>query len=275
MLGEKNANQSQVTILGARGSVPVSGAQFSRYGTATACVLLETDADAVIFDAGTGLMNLPKRVWKQHKKVHLFLSHFHIDHLLGALLSPILYDGEAELICYASDVEKLHQAVGQMMKKPLWPVGTEAYWAKITYKELGTSPCRIEDSPVTVSWLPVSHPDGALAFRADWGEHSMVYATDCELDEPGGKKLEEFARDTQLFILDAQYTKAEYDMYRGYGHSSVEDAAAVIAGSGAKQGLLFHHAPNRTDQQLAEIETALRQQWNHIGIAKEGDKILL
>lgn len=97
MLGEKNENQSQVTILGARGSVPVS----------------------------------------------------------GALLSPILYDGEAELICYALDVEKLHQAVGQMMKKPLWPVETEAYWAKITYKELGTSPCRIEDSPVTVSWLPL------------------------------------------------------------------------------------------------------------------------
>ena len=103
----------------------------------------------------------------------------------------------------------------------------------------------------------------------------MVYATDCELDEPGGKKLEEFARDTQLFILDAQYTKAEYDMYRGYGHSSVEDAAAVIAGSGAKQGLLFHHAPNRPAPQLAEIETALRQQWNHIGIAKEGEKLLL
>lgn len=275
MLGEKNENQSQVTILGARGSVPVSGAQFSRYGTATACVLLETASAAVIFDAGTGMMNLPKRVWKQHKKVHLFLSHFHIDHLLGALLSPILYDGEAEVVCYTSDVEKLRQALGQMMEKPLWPVGTESYDAKITYKNLGASPYRIEGSPVTVSYLPVKHPGGALAYRAEWGEHSMVYATDCELDEQGSRELEAFAGDTELFILDAQYTKEEYGRYQGYGHSSVEDAATVIAKSGAGQGLLFHHAPNRTDQQLAEIETMLQQQWNHIGIAKEGDKILL
>lgn len=266
---------SQVTILGARGSVPVSGEQFARYGGATACVLLETEDAAVIFDAGTGMMNLPKNVWKQYKKVHLFLSHFHIDHLLGALLSPILYDGEAEVVCYASDVEGLREAMGQMMQKPLWPVGTESYEAKITYRNLGNSPCRIGDSTVTVSYLPVNHPGGALAYRAEWGEHSMVYATDCELDGQGSRELEAFARDTELFILDAQYTKEEYDRYRGYGHSSVEDAASVIAKSGAGQGLLFHHDPTRTDGQLAGIEETLKQKWDNIGVAKEGDKILL
>ncbi len=86
---------SQITILGARGSMPVSGEQFSTYGGATACVLLETASDAVIFDAGTGLMNLPERVWKEHEKVHVFFTHFHIDHMLGILTGPIFYDREA------------------------------------------------------------------------------------------------------------------------------------------------------------------------------------
>lgn len=121
---------------------------------------METESAAVIFDAGTGLMNLPARVWKQYKKVHLFLSHFHMDHLLGMFLSPILFDEETEVVFYASNVQKLQKAVGQMMQKPLWPVGTEVYGAKITYRDLGISPCGIEDSPVNVSWLPVRHPGG-------------------------------------------------------------------------------------------------------------------
>ena len=51
---------NKVTILGARGSVPVNGSAFSRYGGATSCVLLETESEVLLFDAGTGILNLPE-----------------------------------------------------------------------------------------------------------------------------------------------------------------------------------------------------------------------
>lgn len=266
---------SQITILGARGSMPVSGEQFSTYGGATACVLLETASDAVIFDAGTGLMNLPERVWKEHEKVHVFFTHFHIDHMLGILTGPIFYDREAEVILYVPDEGGFHQAMNQMMQKPLWPVDMGAFRAKVAIEELGHLPCYIGDDKIAVSSLPLNHPGGAVAYRAEWNGKSMVYATDCEIELQGSQELEDFARDTQLFILDAQYIEEEYEGHRGYGHSSVESAAAVIAGSGTRRGLLFHHAPTRTDLQLARIEEELKQKWINIGIAKEGDKILL
>ena len=43
-----------VTILGTRGSMPVSGKDFLRYGGATVCVLARLDGEYIILDAGTG-----------------------------------------------------------------------------------------------------------------------------------------------------------------------------------------------------------------------------
>ena len=49
----------KITILGARGSVPTEGADMLEFGGATSCVLIETDKEAVFFDAGTGIINAP------------------------------------------------------------------------------------------------------------------------------------------------------------------------------------------------------------------------
>lgn len=103
----------KVTILGARGSVPVSGAKYVRYGGATACVLLETASDIMILDAGSGILNLPQHIWKKHKKIHLFLSHFHMDHLMGIPMSPMMYDKDAEIIFYAADGDAYARSIGK------------------------------------------------------------------------------------------------------------------------------------------------------------------
>ena len=265
---------SQVTILGARGGVPVSGAEYSRYGGATACVLLETASEALVFDAGTGLLNLPKRVWKQHKRVHLFFSHFHMDHLLGIPMCPMLFDREAEVVLYAPDADKIRGALDQMLQSPLWPVGREVFPAKISYRSLGLEE-RIENSSMIIRHMPTSHPDGCCAYRAQWEDHSLVYATDCEPDEEGRRSMEEFAKDAQLFILDAQYTRDEYQKYRGYGHSDIDTSADLILGSGARLGMLFHHAPTRTDEQLEQIAEYVKQKGKQIVVAKEGNRVQL
>ena len=267
--------KSQVTILGARGGVPVSGMRYSRYGGATACVLLETESEVLIFDAGTGILNLPEEIWKQHRRVHLFVSHFHMDHLLGIPMCPMLFDEKAEVIFYAQNAERMKAAIDQMMQSPLWPVGTEAFAAKISYVSLGDEDYRIGDNPVIVSNMPVSHPGGCLAYRAEWENHRIVYATDCELDEEGCRRLEAFAYGAQLLIVDAQYTKEEYQRCRGYGHSDMETAASLIVKSEVAQGLLFHHAPTRTDEQLGQMEQFYRKKEKRVGVAKEGDKIKL
>ena len=79
--------ETAITILGARGSVPVSGSAFSRYGGATICVLARFGADYIVLDAGTGLMALPEDALAQ-PALPLLLTHAHADHLVGLPLCP-------------------------------------------------------------------------------------------------------------------------------------------------------------------------------------------
>lgn len=283
---------NRVTILGARGSIPVSGADYVTYGGATSCVLLEADTaveagktaeHVILFDAGSGLLNLPQRVWGEHVTVHVFLSHFHLDHLLGIPMSHMMFDDAAEVHFYAEDGERIPQVFSQMMAEPLWPVGPGAFRAKISYHTIGSKPVRINpqqaeagsEYPLTVTAVPVTHPGGAQAYRVDWGEHSIVYATDCDPGEGTGRSLECFAADTDLFILDAQYTDEEYERSRGFGHPGMRTSAQMIMASGAKKGLFFHHAPNHRDEQLKELENELQKHCKHISYAREGDVITL
>lgn len=279
--------KDQVTILGARGSIPVSGAEYRVYGGATSCVLLETadrgsGSQAVVFDAGSGLLNLPQRVWKEHAKVYVFLSHFHIDHLVGIPMSPMMYDPSVEVIFYAENGEKIPKVLQQIMAEPIWPVGPDSFRAKLGFCSIGTQPVVLGENPakdgtgqsLTVTAVPVTHPGGALAFRVDWGGHSIVYATDCDPDE-GGCSMERFAADTDLFILDAQYTDEEYEQCRGFGHPGMRTSAQIIAASRAGKGLLFHHAPMHTDEQLGTYERQLQQFRKNIAFAREGYRIIL
>ena len=285
-------DENKVTILGTRGSIPVSGADFSTYGGATSCVLLEavTSMDAaqpkkhvIVFDAGSGFLNLPQRVWKEHAKVHVFLSHFHLDHLMGIPMSYMMYDDMAEVTFYAENGERIPAAFRQMMAEPLWPVGPNSFRAKLSFQSIDTRPLVLNQAqadagleyPLTVTAVPVTHPGGAQAFRVDWGGHSLVYATDCDPDEGTGRSLECFGADSDLFILDAQYTDEEYERSRGFGHPSMRTSAQIITASGAKRGLFFHHAPNHRDDQLKEMEQCLRQYRENISYAKEGDVITL
>jgi len=48
----------------------------------TLCVLVETKQAYIVFDAGNGLFKLDKYI-KDNRPIYLFLSHFHLDHIIG------------------------------------------------------------------------------------------------------------------------------------------------------------------------------------------------
>lgn len=279
---EYDEEYDEVVILGARGSIPVNGVEHSVYGGATSCVLVKAGSELVLFDAGSGMMKLTSDLWEKTysklysdpKRLHILLSHYHLDHMMGLMMSPVLYDKNIEIVFYApGGKESVLSALQQMMKRPLWPVGPEVFQAKFQYSDVERSLSHLADSEITVSTMPVVHPGGAYSYRLDWNGKSVVYATDCELDAESGLQLKKFANQADLFIIDAQYKAEEYDSHKGFGHSYIEISASVIAASHAVKGLLFHHAPERTDAELAKLEKKLRCEYPQAGFAKEGDVI--
>ena len=59
-------------------------------------------------------------------------------------------------------------------------------------------------------------------------------------------------------------------LYGGYGHSTFVSACDTAKQAKAKKLLLFHHAPNHTDEDLFEIEKNAQALFPNCELAKEG-----
>src|ERR671916_629890 len=89
----------RATIWGCRGSVPTPGAETVRYGGNTSCVEVALDDGTVlVLDAGTGIRQLGLELAERGtRRVHLLLTHLHLDHLEGLRFFAPLWDEGVEL----------------------------------------------------------------------------------------------------------------------------------------------------------------------------------
>jgi len=103
--------------------------------------------------------------------------------------------------------------------------------------------------------IPLSHPNGGYGYKFTEHGKIFVYLTDNELgfQHEGGLDREEYidlCRGADLLLHDAQYTTEEYKHTRGWGHSTYLDATDLAIKAGVKRLGLFHHDPDRTDDDL-------------------------
>ena len=79
-------NDFRVRFWGVRGSYPTTGPSTSHIGGDTSCVEISVAGRRLIFDAGTGIIPLGKVICRRGASSsvnYVFLSHTHIDHLMG------------------------------------------------------------------------------------------------------------------------------------------------------------------------------------------------
>ena len=93
-------------------------------------------------------------------------------------------------------------------------------------------------------------------------------------------KIEQFFKDADLVVYDAQYTKSEYEDGKvGWGHNYIEQAIESSQRANAKRLALFHHDPERTDEGMDVLSKKYCRPENNDGLevffAKEGMEISL
>lgn len=267
----------EVVILGARGSVPVSGPQYQQYGGATACVLVRLGSDIIILDAGSGILQLPAHLKQEEKRLSIFLTHPHIDHMIGIPLCPVLYDKTYTIRMYAAveDSNDCQALIRELMHPPLWPVGPEAFSARCFFPVLDTASEIVLSAGASVTAMQLPHPGGCIGLRVEQDGKSIVYMTDCELSEEDWERCTKFAANTDLLLIDGQFFDEEYISKRGFGHNSWSMASDFAQDCKAKETLLFHHSPYATDSLIAAQEEQLAGRNLKIRAAKEGEKIIL
>jgi len=78
----------RIKFYGVRGSLPVSGREFLKYGGNTICLrIFREDVNRIaIIDAGTGIRKLGKEIINNglnQNIINILFSHFHWDHIQG------------------------------------------------------------------------------------------------------------------------------------------------------------------------------------------------
>src|SRR5205814_2433676 len=70
--------------------------------------------------------------------------------------------------------------------------------------------------------------------------------------------LVNFVRGADLLIADGQYTDAEYESKKGWGHTSCLTAVDLAVQADVKQLAIFHHDPTHADSFVDEIIESCR-----------------
>lgn len=273
----------RIRAWGVRGSVPTPSPSVLKYGGNTPCVeIVFVSGDGrekrMILDAGTGIRNLGMELLKTEcpdKDFHVFLTHFHWDHVQGLPFFAAMYDKEAKITFYSSRPPELLKEIlwGQMMT-PYFPVRFDDVAASVDFVQVSETPMLFGDAEVSCFCL--THPQGATGFKMVYAGKTVVYATDHEHGEAQADlRLLNAARGADLLFYDSQYTPEEYPNRRGWGHGTWLEATKVGVEAGVKQLVLFHHDPGHDDAQMDRIVELARARFACTIAATEGETITI
>ncbi|RJQ70216.1 MAG: MBL fold metallo-hydrolase [Desulfobacteraceae bacterium] len=251
---------------GSRGSIPVSGREYIKYGGDTTCLEIRTKSDDIIIvDAGTGIRRLGNELIREGRyRYNFLLTHGHWDHLMGFPFFKPLFLEHPVIHMHRGTYHKkfMESMFAKVMAPPNFPVRYSDLKAKIVYEE--GNPDKFRIGSVTVVPIQISHPNTGKGYKFIEDGKTFVFLTDNELGfvHPGGLTASDygaFCEGADFLFHDAEYTPQEYKLLIEWGHSSYMDVLEMAFKAGVKQLGLFHLNQERTDDEVDEMVDACRK----------------
>ncbi len=240
---------------GTRGSCPVSGPEYAHFGGNTICMELRYDDLLLIFDAGTGIRPLGLTL-KNEKKIHLFLSHFHWDHIVGLPFFMPIYQKGVEVVIHSPRPDG-KELIDQLFAKEFFPIHLDQIQAKLKFKMIEEE-TPLEIGKLTLSAYPTHHPGKTFSFKIKTPKEQISYITDNEVEIEKQKGFLAFHKGVDLFIHEAQYSQDEYEKKKGWGHSSFTQVAEMVRLIQPAKWLITHHDPKHSDRELHLFEKEVK-----------------
>ncbi len=200
----------------------------------------------VVLDAGTGFFRMREHLCTP--ALDIYLTHVHLDHCIGlTFLFDVLIGKKLDRITVHGEAEKLAAIQDHLLTPLLFPVPL---------------PCEyhVLDGPQTLadgsklSYFPLEHPGGAIAYRIDWPNYSLAYVSDTTATDDA--TYIERIRGVDLLIHECNYPDGMEEMAEITGHSCITPVARVARAAGVKRLILTHLNPASDDEDPVGLSTA-------------------
>ncbi|HEX2627006.1 MAG TPA: MBL fold metallo-hydrolase [Candidatus Limnocylindrales bacterium] len=275
-----------VTFWGTRGSIASAGAATQRYGGNTAAVQVTgRDGTVIVLDAGTGIREIGASLPPTLRRIDIFLSHLHMDHIQGlGFFGPMFMPSlEVHLWGPPSATLDLRRRLTRYLSPPLFPIRLRDLASHVALHNAPDRPVRI--GGLEISAAEVIHPGPTVGYRIRENGSSMAYIPDHEpaLGNPSFPDTapwtsgHELAKDVDLLIHDVQYFPDERKARIGWGHCSTIEAAAFARQAGVHRLAAFHHDPAHDDSTLDRLVAEVADAATGVEVigAREGETISL
>ncbi len=250
---------------GSRGSIPVCGKEYMKYGGDTTCISITSESgDVIIIDAGTGIRKLGVHPqYNRTNKFYLLFTHFHWDHVMGFnFFSPILNKNKT-LIIRNSQFSSffIKDVLNDLMRRPFFPLTMGDLKADIKFEPALENKFSI--GSIEIETIPLSHPGEGSGYKFTENGKTFIFLTDNELGFDHLKaagtgsadfnRYATFCKNADLLFHDSEFTPEEYRSKTGWGHSVYTQVLDLAMKANAKKLGLFHMNQERKDKEMDRI----------------------
>jgi ribonuclease BN (tRNA processing enzyme) len=212
----------------------------------TICILIETEHSIILLDAGSGLHKADRYITGD-KPVHLFLSHLHLDHIIGLhLLNKFSIPLGLTIYCREGDEVHLRTIIAPPYSLPFSALPFPVDIVELDGQE-------IEKDGFKVKTALMKHSVPTIGFRFTIEGKTITYCPDTGYcDNAVG-----LAENADLLIAECAFRSGEESEH--WPHLNPESAARLALDSRAKQLVLVHfdafRYPDRESREKAETVT--------------------
>ncbi|MDD5135808.1 MAG: MBL fold metallo-hydrolase [Candidatus Omnitrophica bacterium] len=207
----------------------------------TVCAMVETDEYYIILDAGSGFYKTREYI-KDGRPVLLFLSHLHLDHIIGLHTLPLFNIPQGiDVYMPGGMTGPLKTFLSKPYTSPLDTIATRVRLHEIDTERPPKLDCRFG---------PLLHSPTCYGYRLRLEGKTISYCTDTGICD----ELCALAKDCDLLITECSFKPGE-DVSKA-SHLNPEAAAGIAKECGVKKlGLIHFDAgryPSLKDRGFAE-----------------------
>lgn len=186
----------------------------------------------IVLDAGSGFYRV--RDWIQTETLDIFLSHAHLDHVMGlTFLFDVVHGKNVKRVAVHGAPEKLAAVQQHLFAFDMFPALPPIEWRPLEPQ--------LSLGDVRITHFPLQHPGGSTGYRFDWPERSLAFVTDTTA-APGVTYLPKITG-VDLLLHECNFPDHMTEFAEKTGHSCTTAVANLARSARVGKLLLSHFDP--------------------------------